>query len=90
MGIVGDAGAAGISGPTFGLGDGPGAEIGDEEGVAAGGRVIGDLAEADAAGAAVLDLDCADNQILCWAFAIFIMLGLLITSPLHQRGSRSP
>jgi hypothetical protein len=57
-----------------------------------GGRVIGDLAEADAAGAegAVLDLDRADNQISCWAFAIFIMLGLLITSPFHQCGSRSP
>jgi hypothetical protein len=36
------------------------------------------------------DLDRADNQIFCWAFAIFIMLGLLITSPFHQRGLRSP
>jgi hypothetical protein len=30
--------------------------------VQAGGRVIGDLAEADAAGAAVRDLDSADDQ----------------------------
>ena len=64
MGIVGDAGSAGISGPTIGLGDGPRAEIDGEEGVEAGGRVIGDLAEADATGAeaAVFDLDCADDQ----------------------------
>ena len=62
MGIVGDAGSAGISGPTIGLGDGTGGEIDGEEGVEAGGRVIGDLAEADAAGAAVLDLDSADDQ----------------------------
>src|SRR5882672_12908808 len=51
MGIVGDAGGAGISGPTIGLGGGTGAEVGGEEGVEAGGRVIGHLAEADATGA---------------------------------------
>src|ERR1700747_3807500 len=51
MGIVGDAGSAGISGPTIGLGDGTGAEIGGEEGVEAGGRGIGDLVEAGAGGA---------------------------------------
>ena len=64
VGIVGDAGGAGISGPTIGLGGGPGAEVGGEEGVEAGGRVISDLAEADATGAeaAVLDLDSADDQ----------------------------
>jgi len=59
MGIVGDAGGAGISGPTIGLGGGAGGDIGGEESMEAGGRVISDLAEADAAGAkpAVLDLD---------------------------------
>ncbi len=64
MGIVGDAGGAGISGPTIGLGGGTGAEVGGEEGVEAGGRVIGHLAEADATGAepAVFDLDGADDQ----------------------------
>ena len=58
------AGSAGISGPTIGLGDGTGAEIDGEEGVEAGGRVIGDLIEADAARAeaTVLDLDSADDQ----------------------------
>jgi len=63
MGIVGDAGGAGISGPTIGLGGGPGAEVGGEEGAEAGGRVIGHLAQADATGAkaAVFDLDGADD-----------------------------
>ena len=63
MGIVGDAGA-GISRPTIGLGGGTAAEVGGEEGVEAGGRVIGHLAQADAAGAeaAVFDLDGADDQ----------------------------
>ena len=51
MGIVGDAGGAGISGPAIGLGGSAGGEIGGEEGMEAGGRVIGDLAQADAAGA---------------------------------------
>ena len=64
MGIVGDAGGAGISGPTIGLGGSAGGEIGGEEGMEAGGRVIRDWAQADAAGAeaAVLDLDGADDQ----------------------------
>src|SRR5882757_6461412 len=64
MGIVGDTGGAGISGPTIRLGGGAGSEVGGEEGVEAGGRVISDLAEADAAGtkAAVFDLDGADDQ----------------------------
>ena len=62
--VVRDAGGAGISGPTIRLGGGAGGDIGGEEGVEAGGRVIRDLAQADAAGtkAAVLDLDGADNQ----------------------------
>src|SRR5690348_949394 len=62
--IVDDAGGAGISGPTIGLGGSAGAEVGGEEGVEAGGRVIGDLAEADAtrAKATILDLDGADHQ----------------------------
>src|SRR5712671_8025898 len=64
VGIVGDAGGAGISGPTIRLGDGAGGNIGGEESVEADSRVIRDLAEADAAGAkpAVLDFDGADNQ----------------------------
>ena len=35
MGIMGDAGGAGISGPTIGLGGGAGGEVGGEEGVEA-------------------------------------------------------
>ena len=64
MGIVGDVGGAGISGPTIGLGSGTGREIGGEKGMKASGRIIGDLAEADAAGtaAAVLDLNGANDQ----------------------------
>ena len=42
MGIVGDAGSAGISGPTIRLGDGARGEIGFEESMQAGG-VIGHL-----------------------------------------------
>src|SRR6201993_2555219 len=66
MGIVGDAGGAGISGPTLRLGGGAGSDVDGEEGVEAGGRGIGDLAEANAPGAkaAVFDLDGADNQYL--------------------------
>ena len=45
VGIVGNAGGAGISGPTIRLGGGTGGDVGGEEGVEAGGRVIGDLAE---------------------------------------------
>ena len=41
VGIVGNAGGAGISRPPIGLGGGPGAEVGGEEGVEAGGRVSG-------------------------------------------------
>jgi len=61
MGIVG---GAGISRPTIGLGGGAGAEVGGEEGVEADCRVIGDLAQADAAGAeaAVHNLDGAEDQ----------------------------
>jgi len=64
MGIVGDAGGAEISGPAIGLGGSTGAEVGGEEGVEAGGRVVGHLAQANATGAkaAVFDLDGADDQ----------------------------
>jgi hypothetical protein len=64
VGIVGDPGGAGIPGPAVGFGGGAGGEIGGKKGVEAGGRVIGDLAEADTAGArpAVLDLDGADDE----------------------------
>jgi hypothetical protein len=49
---------------VLGLGGGVGAEVGGEEGVEADGRVIGDLAQADAAGAeaAFHNLDGADDQ----------------------------
>src|SRR5215472_1586436 len=42
----------------------PGGDIGSEKPMKAGGRIIGDLAEADTprAAAAILDLDGADNQ----------------------------
>src|SRR5260370_20841308 len=62
MGLVGEAGGAGISGPTIGLGGSAGGEIGGEEGMKAGGRGIGHLAQADAAGAAVRDLRRAGDQ----------------------------
>ena len=63
MGIVGDVGGAGISGPTIGLGGGPWRQIGSEKGMKAGGRIIGDLAESDAPGAAavILDLNGTDD-----------------------------
>jgi len=64
MGIVGETGSAGISGPTIGFGSGAGDEVGREKGMEAGGRVIGDLVQPDAAGAetSVFDLDSADDQ----------------------------
>jgi hypothetical protein len=64
MGFMGDAGGSGISGPTIGLGSGTGREIGGEKRMQASSRIIGDLAEADAAGTAtaVLDLNGADDQ----------------------------
>lgn len=64
MGIMDDAGGAGIPGPTIGLGGGTGGEVDGDKAVQAGGRIIGDLAEPDAAraAAAILDLDGADHQ----------------------------
>jgi len=64
MRIVGEAGSAGISGPTIGFGGGAGDEVGREKGTEAGGRVIGDLVQPDAAGTktSVLDLEGADDQ----------------------------
>ena len=64
MGLVTDAGGTRISRPAIGLGRGAGGEVGGEEGMQAGGRIIGNLAQANAAGteAAVLDLDRADDQ----------------------------
>src|SRR6201987_5768537 len=64
VGIVGDAGGAGIPGPAVGFGGGAGGEIGGQKGMGGGGRVIRDLAEADAAGskAAVPDLGGGDDQ----------------------------
>jgi hypothetical protein len=64
MGIVGEARGAGIAGPSVSLGGGTGGEVGGEEGVQAAGRVIGHLAQPDAAGPSttVLDFDGADDQ----------------------------
>jgi hypothetical protein len=62
MGIMGDAGGAGILGATVSLGSGSEGDIGGQKVMKAGGRIIGDLAETDASGAAILDLDGANNQ----------------------------
>ena len=74
MGIVVDAGGAGISRPSVGLGGDTGSEIGFEKSVQAANRVIGHLFEADTAGAVglqptgstrgatILDLDRADDE----------------------------
>ena len=64
MGIMGDSGGAGISRPTIGLGGGTWREIAGEKGMKASRRIIGDLAKADAPGAAaaILDLNGTDDQ----------------------------
>ena len=64
MGVVADAGSAGIGGPPIGLGGSAGREIVGDERMQAVGRVVGHLGEADAAGSspAVLNLDGADDQ----------------------------
>ena len=64
MGLVSDAGGTRISRPAIGLGGGAGGEVGGEEGMQAGGGIIGNLAEANTAGAeaAVRNLDSADEQ----------------------------
>jgi hypothetical protein len=64
MGIMGDSGGAGISGPTIGLGGSAWREIAGEKGMKAGSRIIGDLAKADAPGAAtaILDFNGTDDQ----------------------------
>ena len=50
MGVVADAGSAGVGGPSVGLGGSAGGEIVGDEGMQAVGRVVGQLGEADAAG----------------------------------------
>jgi len=64
MGIVGDTGGAGVAGPAVGLGSGGGRQVGGEKGMQAGRRIIGHLAQTDAAGAgtAVLHFNRTDNQ----------------------------
>ena len=64
LGIMDEACSAGITGPSIGLGGGTGGQVGGEEGVQAAGRVIGHLAQPDAAGpsTAVHDLDCANDK----------------------------
>ena len=64
MGIMDAACGAGIAGPSVGLGGGTRGQVGGEEGMQAAGRVIGHLAQPDAAGpsTAVHDLDGADDK----------------------------
>jgi len=64
VGIVFDAGSTGIGGPSVSLGGGAWCEVAGNERVQAVGRVVGHLGEPDApgSGAAVLDLDGADDQ----------------------------
>ena len=64
MGIMGDASSTGIPGPTIGLGGGTGGEVDGDKAMQAGGRIIGDLTEPDAAraAAAILALDGSDHQ----------------------------
>ena len=64
MGIMDEACSAGIAGPSIGLGDGTRGQVGGEKGVQAAGRVIGHLAQPNAAGprTAVPDLDGADDK----------------------------
>ena len=57
-----NTGSTRISRPAIGLGGDAGGEVGSEKGMKTGSRIIGDLAEANAAGAAILDLDGADDQ----------------------------
>src|ERR1700747_1978440 len=52
MGITCDAGGTRIPGPTISLGSGSGGDIDGQKTMQAGGRIIGDLVEADASGAA--------------------------------------
>lgn len=53
---MGDAGGTGIAGPAIGFGGRVGREVGGEERMQAGRRVIGELAQPDAAGTAVAGL----------------------------------
>ena len=64
MGIMDEACGAGIAGPSVGLGGSTRGQVSGEEGVQAAGRVIGHLAQPDAAGpsTAVHDLDCANDK----------------------------
>jgi hypothetical protein len=99
MGIMVNVGSAGVTGQPVGLDGGPGGEIGGEEGVQAGGRVIGYLFEADAAGAGttVLHFDGPDNEDFALAAAppaadertIFATAGKLGLVDLHQTGERA-
>ena len=65
MGIVADARSAGIGGPSVGFGGSARGKVTGNKGMQAVCRVVGDLAETDAAGAgtAVRDLDGADGSL---------------------------
>lgn len=61
---TGIVGGTGISGPSVGLGRRPDCAVLDDEGMQAGGRVVGQFGKTDAAGSGttLLDLDGADDQ----------------------------
>src|SRR5690349_21493275 len=98
MGIMMDARDASITGQSMRLGGSTGGEMGSEEGVQAGGRVIGYLFEAKSAGAGatVLHLDGADNEDLTLAAApptaderiVLVAAGKLGLVDLDQTGER--
>ena len=100
VGIVFDAGSAGIGGPSVGLGGGAWCEVAGDEGVQAVGRVVGHLVQADAAwtGPTVLHLDGTDDQHLALvAAATTAGHGIVLTAAgnfglvdFNQTGQRGP
>src|SRR5690348_18243914 len=100
VGVVFDAGSAGVGGPSVGLGDGAWCEVADNKGMQAVGRVVGHLLQADAAwaGPTVLHLDGADDQHLALVTAaptaghgiVLTAAGNLGLVDLNQTGQRGP
>jgi hypothetical protein len=68
VGIVDEAGGAGIAGPAVGLGGGAGSKVGGQEGAQAVGRASGNFRETDAGEAcpAICHLDRPGIRILPW------------------------
>ena len=62
VGVVCDAGRAGVAGPAVGPGSGAGGEVGAQEGVQAVGGEVLDPRQADPAGPTLADLDSAGDQ----------------------------